>query len=145
MVHFSNKLYRLKVPLPSKSEPSAAVTYFESLYYASNHDSTIHKCDKTTCADDTLLRNNTGIIDYRFSLFRTCFTSHFIFQKTYFRSKSTIPICKSAIIRAPKATVDVTNSVYRRDRTLVRALVRPVITPTSVNRTAALVSASTNC
>lgn len=48
------------MPIPYISEPSAAVPYFDKLYYASGHDQAIHVCDKTMCDDDKLLRNNTG-------------------------------------------------------------------------------------
>lgn len=49
-----------KLPLAPYVNPSATTVYKDRVYYADDDFHTIHVTDKTTGADDRLLRNGTG-------------------------------------------------------------------------------------
>jgi hypothetical protein len=44
----------------NNDHPTAATVYRGKLYYASQDDNAIHVANKTTGADNIILRNNTG-------------------------------------------------------------------------------------
>ena len=44
----------------NNDHPTAATVYRGKLYYANQDDNAIHVANKTTGADNTILRNNTG-------------------------------------------------------------------------------------
>lgn len=44
----------------NNDHPTAATVYRGKLYYANQDDNAIHVTNKTTGADNTILRNNTG-------------------------------------------------------------------------------------
>jgi len=48
------------ITTPAGIEPSAVVTYRGRVYYADKIGTAIHVANKTTGADDTIYRNNTG-------------------------------------------------------------------------------------
>lgn len=52
-----------QLKLNTDSSPSAIVIYGNLLYYADHHDQAVHVCDKTTGANDMILRNHTGNIN----------------------------------------------------------------------------------
>jgi len=72
----------------NNDHPTAATVYRGKLYYANQDDNAIHVANKTTGADNTILRNNTGkFISYWFGI-AACYKHIHIYKPLSFNLDS---------------------------------------------------------